>query len=137
MSLFERKGNQLPIVGNPCLDNCKAACCRDIFFIGLSKPDIVKLTPKETNVVPVDRVEPSSIYDEVYDRDRGVYLSEVSDGSFDAVLAGPCPNLQADNRCGIYENRPAPCADFTAGDLACIGIRSARVYRSFSRAKRA
>ena len=62
MSLFERKGNQLPIVGNPCLDNCKAACCRDIFFIGLSKPDILNIDKFE-----LDRecTEISNIYDMV------------------------------------------------------------------------
>lgn len=32
-----------------------------------------------------------------------------------------CPNLQADGRCGDYENRPEPCWRYTAGDdFLCV-----------------
>lgn len=137
MSIFERRANQLPIVGNPCLDHCEAGCCRDIFFIGLSAPDLKKLTPDGTKVVKVARDELSAVYDEARERDRGVYVTEFPDQSFDAVLVGKCPNLKPDNKCGIYETRPAPCADFDAGGVTCILLRNARGFKPFPRAKNA
>lgn len=40
----------------------------------------------------------------------------VEEGDWYVQFATPCRNLQADNRCGIYETRPAICRGYKAGD---------------------
>lgn len=95
-------------------------------FIGLSGPDLKKLTPKGTKVTKVPRDELSAIYDEVRERNKGVYISVFPDKSFDAVLIGKCPNLQPDNKCGIYNDRPKPCGDFDVAGIYCIIRRGSR-----------
>ncbi len=43
------------------------------------------------------------------------YLSLDVDGDY-VTKSTPCPFLQSDNRCGIYDNRPSDCARFPYTD---------------------
>lgn len=119
---FEQGGASRQVFGNPCLESCRAACCGNVFFGRLSKKDLGKLTPPQANVVEVDRTELSVVFDEIKYYQPGVYVSKAK-GVFSAVVVGRCPNLQTDNRCGIYETRPKPCMDFVPGKPACIIVR--------------
>ena len=40
----------------------------------------------------------------------------VEDGSWYILILTPCKYLTADNRCGIYLNRPKICADYTTDE---------------------
>lgn len=47
--------------------------------------------------------------------------------AFGGVIDMPCPHLQPDNRCGIYETRPTVCREFDGlrdwdGDCAWKGV---------------
>lgn len=119
---LEQGGTSRQVFGNPCLESCRAACCGNILFGRLSKKGLAKLTPPQTNVVEVDRTELSVVFDEIKYVRPGVYVSR-TENVFSAVIVGPCPNLQTDNRCGIYETRPKLCADFLPGRPACIIVR--------------
>ena len=37
------------------------------------------------------------------------------------AIGVPCPNLQADNRCAIYADRPKVCRDYSADEL-CFAV---------------
>jgi hypothetical protein len=45
----------------------------------------------------------------------------VEDGDWYVQIAAVCENLLPDNRCGVYEHRPAICREYEAGDCDYAG----------------
>lgn len=109
--------------GSLCLQYCRAACCRNVNFERLPADQFAKFTAKADTLIPVKTF--SQVLDSVYEsanNPEGIYYS-VSDGTYSIGIRGACPNLQADNSCGIYENRPEPCRNFETGGKQCDNAR--------------
>jgi Fe-S-cluster containining protein len=95
----KRSPRKLPVVQSarqqvPCL-TC-ALCCSYV-AIGIDGPSTLRGA--------------GQILFYLYHRDVSVY---VEDGDFMVQFESRCGNLQADNRCGIYEHRPQLCREFEA-----------------------
>ncbi len=79
-----------------CLcDRCSALCCR-YFSLGIDTPE----TPED--------------FDNLrwYLSHEAVHIF-VEDGDWYLSVQTPCKHLQADNRCGIYEDRPKICRQYS------------------------
>ncbi len=79
-----------------CLcDRCSALCCR-YFALGIDEPE----TPEE--------------FDDVrwYLAHENVHVF-VEDGDWYLAVQTKCQYLQDDNRCGIYEDRPKICREYS------------------------
>jgi len=95
----KRSPRKLPVVQSarqqvPCL-TC-ALCCSYV-AIGIDDPSTLRGA--------------GQILFYLYHRDVSVY---VEDGDFMVQFESRCGNLQADNRCGIYEHRQQLCREFEA-----------------------
>lgn len=110
--------------GNRCLTYCKAACCRDTVFYRLPKEELPKFT---RHAKYVEKCSPEDLMDtvskKVHVRD-GVYYAEGEDVLM-VGINGPCPNLQRDNSCGIYDERPIACRKLDVGSEECRKDRRA------------
>jgi Fe-S-cluster containining protein len=121
------------VTGNPCLDKCNGACCRNMMFPKISKEDTAKLIHQDTYSSEVPTVgELYDIFDEIYAKPQGVYYTELASDSNAAFLVGDCPNLQPDRSCGIYENRPEACRNFEAESTSCTRVRRREGLKSLS-----
>ncbi len=118
---------------NPCVESgCKGACCADIRFTFMSVDDLKKITPDGTRVVEVPEENLLSFSRRVRSRrqrheppgsETTVYFSTLGYGRNSVLLDGPCPNLQPDNSCGIYDARPPQCRNFDFGSPSCNTAR--------------
>ena len=87
---------------NPC-EHCTAACCRYL-------------------ALPLDRPTSARDYDDIrwYLMHEGISVF-VEDGDWYVQNQTKCKNLAADNRCGIYQTRPAICREYKAKDCDYSG----------------
>ncbi len=90
-------------MGSILCEHCTAACCRYV-------------------AVPLDRPRTARDYDDVrwYLMHQNVTVF-VEDGDWYIQFQTRCKNLQADNRCGIYAERPAICRDYHPGECDYAG----------------
>jgi Fe-S-cluster containining protein len=91
------KREDLPPDGNLC-EHCTAKCCR--YF-----------------ALPIDT--PTSFAD--FEYIRWYLLHEqatvfIDDGTWYLLVHTTCRHLQADQRCGIYDQRPQICRDYTTDE---------------------
>ena len=102
----------------PCVE-CKTAACCSAFVVGLSKaeydsglydPHAIKLTQEMTEQLRGRLLAPSVL--------GGPYLHNTEDTYFylEGRVGQPCPFLQEDKRCGIYEVRPVVCRIYSCND---------------------
>ena len=94
--------------------NCKAACCSNMIFPGITEAEISVLgevTAYYTNTLAFRAEERKGLY----------VVTDLLTGKLAAKLVGQCQNLQ-DNKCTVYENRPRHCRDFQEGGEKCINI---------------
>ncbi len=113
---------------NPCAaSGCPAACCRDMVFEGLSQRDVDTLTPYGTRVIQLSaKVMAQHIEEDIYDSTTGttVYVAPQQANTQTLSMVGPCPNLEPDNSCGVYETRPQACRNFGFASGDCATSRS-------------
>lgn len=95
-------------------NNCVGACCK----AGM----VLSLSPKEK-----EQIESAGTDIEQYQRKRGEPKPKRGESLYKFNL--DCGNLQSDNSCGIYEDRPRACRDLTTGSAGCLFIREARGLR--------
>lgn len=95
--------NSLPAYHREAFENIDclecAACCKN--FSPTFKPPDIRRISKELGMKEGEFVD--------------TYLHMDEEGDY-VVNAKPCPFLQDDNRCGIYEFRPSDCARFPYTD---------------------
>jgi Fe-S-cluster containining protein len=92
--------------------SCKAVCCRDT-IIPLDLLEAERLSKSGTQLLSVNQ--------------EAIGVAPPHGRDFYRMV-GSCANLDpVTNKCGDYENRPAACHEFKAGDLACIGARIERL----------
>lgn len=110
--------------GSLCVKFCKAACCRDVVFESIARDDLNTLTASARLVQQVDTPKEAQDigYGEVSLRD-GIYYAESTNGELTVGLVGPCPNLQPDSSCGVYDSRPEACRKFEVGQKECKSAR--------------
>ena len=90
-------------MGSIACEHCTAACCRYL-------------------AIPIDKPKNARDYDDI----RWYLLHEdvtvfVEEGDWYVQFQTSCKYVQADNRCGIYETRPAICGAYDAGDCDYSG----------------
>lgn len=85
-------------MGSILCEHCTAACCRYI-------------------ALPLDKPRTARDYDDIrwYLMHQGI-LVFVEEGDWYVQFQARCKNLQMDNRCGIYDHRPALCREYEPGD---------------------
>lgn len=90
-------------MGTVLCEHCTAACCRYL-------------------ALPLDRPTRARDYDDVrwYLMHQGVTVF-VEDGDWYVQFQTRCKNLQTDNRCGVYETRPAICREYEPGECDYVG----------------
>lgn len=117
----ESIGSQVPI---SCV-TCIGACCSNMLFEEASQEDIQTLTGPTEPIRVSSQAEISELFHEAkkYGIKPGVYYAVNGDGTLTGMLSGRCPNLQADNRCSIYQKRPEHCQELAMGGDACRAIR--------------
>jgi Fe-S-cluster containining protein len=86
----------------PC-EHCTALCCRYV-------------------AVPVEKPKTKRDFDDIrwYVMHEGVTVF-VEEGEWYAQFTTRCSNLLPDGRCGIYEQRPAICREYKAGECDYTG----------------
>ena len=84
-------------------EHCTAACCRYL-------------------ALPLDSPRSTRDYDDMrwYLMHEGISIF-VEEGDWYVQLQAKCKNLAADNRCGVYETRPAICREYEAKDCDYSG----------------
>ena len=84
-------------MGSVLCEHCTAACCRYV-------------------ALPIDKPRSARDYDDIrwYLMHTGVSVF-VEEGDWYIQFETTCKNLGADNRCRIYESRPAICRDYEPG----------------------
>ncbi|MDB5196327.1 MAG: Fe-S-oxidoreductase [Flaviaesturariibacter sp.] len=92
-----------------------AACCKN-YSPRFKTPDVKRIS-KHLGLKESDFLD--------------TYLTVDNEGDF-VVKATPCPFLQPDNRCGIYEVRPSDCARFPYTDEDVIIKRQAITLKNAS-----
>ena len=67
--------------------------------------------------VPLDRPKSARDFDDIrwYLMHQGVIVF-VEEGDWYIQFQAKCKNLAADNRCGVYETRPAICREYQPGE---------------------
>lgn len=112
-------------VDNPCLEYCGLApCCQDMWFENIDEANLNKLILHSAFTVRVSAHEELQILDaQKRNHHQGVYFFEKGINKYNAVIVGRCPNLGADNRCGIYDQRPEHCRNFEVGGRECDEAR--------------
>jgi Fe-S-cluster containining protein len=100
---------------NACIDaGCRAACCHDIYFrLPLMKNDMLRCYPTAIRV-------PYQII--TTELPPGVYAYRVL-GEYFIRIIGPCPYLNVDYSCDIYDSQPYPCEVQTIASDDCINLR--------------
>jgi Fe-S-cluster containining protein len=97
----------------PC-ESCKTSPCCVAFVVNISKEEYesgfygdaaVKLTPEIYEQLKNKFLQSTVIGAPAYNEKNPYYL--------DAKVGDRCPFLTAENRCGIYEIRPATCRVYT------------------------
>lgn len=90
-------------MGSVLCEQCAAACCRYL-------------------AIPLDRPRSPRDYDDIrwYLMHEGVSVF-VEDGDWFIQFQTRCRNLQADNRCGVYDVRPQICREYQPGDCDYSG----------------
>jgi Fe-S-cluster containining protein len=90
-------------MGSLLCEQCTGVCCRYI-------------------ALPIEEPTERRDYDDIrwYVMHEGISVF-VEDGDWYIQIAARCKNLQPDNRCGIYEERPAICREYEAGDCDYAG----------------
>ena len=85
-------------MGSVLCEHCAAACCRYI-------------------ALPIDKPRTRRDYDDIrwYVMHEGISVF-VEEGDWYIQIKTTCKNLQADNRCGIYQTRPEICREYEPGD---------------------
>lgn len=105
-------GQQLPDSNLDCLTHCVAMCCPRLPMRAMDQQRIaspvVVLLPFEMEYM----IEKLGVSPAIF----RVWPVEMADGLYGNIglldLSKPCPFLQPDFRCGIYENRPLDCRTF-------------------------
>lgn len=119
---------------NPCAaSGCVGACCYNITLYDVTGEQLETLIPEGTEVtyIPPENFQnyrrktsaqiaslgspniPSSIY----------VAPTPNKATYSVFIAGRCPNLQADNSCGIYVQKPPQCELFNYGGQDCNTAR--------------
>ena len=90
-------------MGSILCEHCTAACCRYV-------------------AVPLDKPKTARDFDDIrwYLMHQGVIVF-VEDGDWYIQFQTRCKNLGADNRCGVYETRPAICREYEPGECDYAG----------------
>ena len=85
-------------MGSVLCEHCTGVCCRYI-------------------ALPIDKPTTRRDFDDMrwYVMHEGISVF-VEDGDWYIQIAAPCRNLQPDNRCAIYDTRPAICREYKAAD---------------------
>ena len=99
-------------------DKCFApgACCKNLFLSRGSEPRTVWLGSRDYIIgqlrrdgLPFEPAEP-----------RGRWIDEASGSAYGAFTYS-CPKLEANGRCGDYENRPDVCSGYVPrSDALCV-----------------
>lgn len=120
----------IPEQGNACHQSgCADACCHNIYFSNITPEDAAVLTQQGAHTKIVDADIHFLTAQELIRQDlrepAGVYISNPpkKDGTFNAFVAGACPNLTETDGCGIYVKRPEACRTFEIGNPECNDIR--------------
>ena len=101
-------------------ENCVAACCKAPVTMLLTADEHKRHSPTMDLKLIVkprsypQRIEYESPSDGHLDVPRNLGVFELVSG---------CANLNENNRCTIYANRPQCCHDFTVGSSACLQAR--------------
>jgi len=91
---------------------CKAACCRDAYFINsYSTREIKNLFPEAKKVMWLS-----------IQTKNGVYFDSFL-GRGTLRIVGPCPNLDSQGNCSIYDARPKDCQNLGMGSDDCLLFR--------------
>jgi uncharacterized protein (TIGR03083 family) len=101
-------------------ENCVAACCKAPVFMQLTQKEFDRHHPKmdlrviKNPLVFAQRVELPEVAAEpqVVQPGYGLFL-----------LASGCANLDKENRCSVYDDRPGCCRAYELGSAACLGAR--------------
>lgn len=90
-------------MGSILCEHCTAACCRYV-------------------ALPLDPPRSARDYDDMrwYLMHEGISIF-VEEGDWYAQIQTRCKNLAPDNRCSIYESRPAICREYEPGDCDYSG----------------
>jgi Fe-S-cluster containining protein len=101
---------------NACEDaGCAAACCRGSFFsITYPEKKVLEWFPD------AQKVGWYKISDQT---EKGVYYQRGLIGDARVRIVGDCPNLDSDDNCKIYKNKPADCSYMVVGSKACSDFR--------------
>ena len=85
-------------MGSVLCEHCTGVCCRYI-------------------ALPIDTPKTRRDFDDMrwYVMHRGVSVF-VDEGDWYIQFTSPCENLLPDNRCAVYDRRPAICREYKAGD---------------------
>ncbi len=85
-------------MGSLLCEHCTAACCRYI-------------------ALPLDKPTTARDYDDIrwYLMHQGISVY-VEDGDWYIHIQARCKNLALDNRCNIYDSRPAICREYEPGE---------------------
>jgi Fe-S-cluster containining protein len=100
------------VVYQPACHTCDGLCCRHI-AIQLDTP---------TNKTDYDHLRWFLMHEKVR---VGIDL----DGNWTLEVATPCQYLQADYRCGIYDDRPRICKAYPGKDECCEHEADTSPYR--------
>jgi Fe-S-cluster containining protein len=90
-------------MGSILCEHCTGTCCRYV-------------------ALPLDKPANRRDFDDIrwYVMHKGISVF-VEDGDWYVQIAAVCENLLPDNRCGVYEHRPAICREYEAGDCDYAG----------------
>jgi len=125
-------------------ENCKAACCKGtpMMVIELAADEAAQMreagTDLMTVVEPKDHGQPTAIYpvgarldddgtQGEWELDPDNPFEPLKAGMGRYMMIGACGNLVVNKKghesCGIYETRPAICAQFPVGSERCVSMR--------------
>lgn len=113
--------NKKPENRNRCMViGCEAACCHDV--------ELVVRRTSLRNFLQGLNTAPEQISWEQLELtqeelpNNGLYIAN-SGNHFTVKIIGPCPHLNEDYSCGIYESRPLVCQRFRIGSQVCEYFR--------------
>lgn len=101
----------------PC-GSCKTAACCRAFVVGISTEEYdsgfygdvaIQLTPDVKKQLRGKVLSPFTM-------NAPTVHTDTTDHVLDGLIGDPCPFLQEDNSCGIYEKRPITCRVYS-----CVG----------------
>jgi len=113
-------------ISNPCLDQCpQSSCCRDMHFLYLTPNELSKFIQNNNYSKEFDSEMDIPLKGKFDFLRNGVYFAKRTSGdNYRALIAGPCPNLDENGECTIYEERPIPCSRFEVGSKNCNSARN-------------